>query len=107
MTGPGAGQGFEVDMADLQRCADQSMQQMITALDQALAAWPIDPVPMVEAPGTAAARDLLLAVQGLNGRLLDRQQRGRGATVETRQALLDIHALYQRADQQTGASYGR
>ena len=80
---------------------------MIAALDQALAAWPIDPVPMVEAPGTAAARELLLAVQGLNGRLLDRQQRGRGITAATRQALLDIHALYQRADQQTGASYGR
>lgn len=107
MTGPGADQGFEVDLADLQRCADQSMPQMIAAFDRALAAWPSQPVPLVEAPGSAAATDLVLAVQGLNGRLLERQQRGRDIVVETRQALVDIHAVYQRADQQTGASYGR
>ncbi|TDQ48843.1 hypothetical protein EV188_11113 [Actinomycetospora succinea] len=106
MSAPGAGQGFEVNLADLERCANQSVQQMIAALDQVLAAWPSDPVPMIEAPGTAAGSDLVIAVQGLNGRLLERQRHGREATAATRQALLDIHDVYRRADQQTGASYG-
>jgi hypothetical protein len=104
--GPTPGQGFEVSLDELAACANDSLRGMVTALDQALAVWPSEPVPVINPPGTAGGRDLVLALQGLNGLLLDRQRRGRDATAVTQQALVDIHTAYQRADQQVGGSFG-